>query len=222
MGDRKAAMNEIITWIEKILPNGGNKAIYEEQLGQLSDEAFERYMNQLESGEETLFLVSPNLSKVRLSTERNLKVAKELGHNFFERLWLTDPHTGTTYLTPIPYLVVDLPLRRQAQTLAKKVSIPLESSKSDLLTGQPSFGGENKGASLSFPELTVLHAQGLEKSIEELIKFRGGDEMAYRAMNKHIINNGAAFTSQIVTPSRVKSTETLSIYLKSMHINNNL
>ena len=68
----------------------------------------------------------------------------------------------------------------------------------------------------------TLFSQGDPATAIYLIKFRGGDEMAYRAMNKHIINNGAAFTSQIVTPSRVKSTETLSIYLKSMHINNNL
>ena len=220
MNNRKAAMAEIIKYVEKILPGGGNKEIYEETLGKLSDKEFDEYMKKLDSGEEVLFLVSPNLSKKRLSVERNLKIAEELGHKFFQRLWLTDPHSGTTYLTPIPYLVVDLPLRRQAQLLNKKISIPQDSDHSDVLTGQAT--GPSRGASLSFPELQTLHAQGLDKTIEELIKFRGGDEEAYRQMNKEMITKGSVSLDSIQTNSRVKSTETLSTFLKAAHIQNNL
>tara|TARA_B100000929_G_C15510907_1_gene420344 strand:- start:2654 stop:3316 length:663 start_codon:yes stop_codon:yes gene_type:complete len=220
MGNREAATKEILKWVEELLPGGGNKEIYEKALAKMTNAQFDDYMKKLESGEEVLSLTVPNLSKKRLSVERNLKVAKKLGHNFFQRLWLTDPHSGTTYLTPITYLVVDLPLRRQAQLLTKKISIPESSDTADVLTGQAT--GPSKGASLSFPELQTLHAQGLEKTIEELIKFRGGDEEAYRAMNKELIDKGSVSLDSIQTNSRVKSTETLSTFLKAAHIQNNL
>lgn len=220
MSNREAATKEILKWVEELLPGGGNKEIYEKALGKMTNAQFDDYMKKLESGEEVLSLTVPNLSKKRLSVERNLKVAKKLGHNFFQRLWLTDPHSGSTYLTPIPYLVVDLPLRRQAQLLTKKISIPESSDTADVLTGQAT--GPSKGASLSFPELQTLHAQGLEKTIEELIKFRGGDEEAYRAMNKELIDKGSVSLDNIQTNSRVKSTETLSTFLKAAHIQNNL
>ena len=220
MANREAATKEIIKWVEEILPGGGNKEIYEQMLGQMSDKAFDDYMKKLESGEEVLPLTAPNLAEKRLSVERNLKIAEKIGHNFFQKLWLTDPHTGTTYLTPVPYLVVDLPLRRQAQLLNKKISIPESSDTADVLTGQAT--GPSKGASLSFPELQTLHAQGLEKTIEELIKFRGGDEEAYRAMNRELIDTGSVSLDSIETNSRAKSTETLSTFLKAAHIQNNL
>lgn len=220
MGNREAATKEIIKWVEEILPGGGNKEIYEKALSKLTNAQFDDYMKKLESGEETLSMVVPNLSKKKLDVERNLKVAKKLGHNFFERLWLTDPHTETVYLTPIRYLVVDLPLRRQAQLLNKKITIPDSSDTADVLTGQAT--GPSKGASISFPELQTLHAQGLDKTIEELIKFRGGDEEAYRAMNKSLVDTGSVSLDSIQTNSRVKSTETLSTFLKAAHIQNNL
>lgn len=220
MANREAATKEIIKWVEEILPGGGNKEMYEDMLGKMTNVQFDAYMKKLESGEEVLGLVAPNLAKKRLSVDRNLKIAKKLGHNFFQRLWLTDPHSDITYLTPIPYLVVDLPLRRQAQLLTKKVSIPESSDRADVLTGQAT--GPSKGASLSFPELQTLHAQGLDRTIEELIKFRGGDEEAYRAMNNELQNTGTVSLDSISTNSRVKSTETLATFLKSAHIQNNL
>ena len=221
MANRKAATRELLKYIDKILPGGENVKVYEEQLGKLTDAEFDAYMEKLESGEETLFLVAPNLAKNRLSVERNLEIAKELNHNFFERLWLTDPHTGTTYLAPIPYLVVDLPLRRQAQLLNKKISIPDNNDHIDEMTGQPT--GPSKGSKLSFPELQTLYAQGLDRTIEELIKFRGGDTEAFRQMNAEMINKGSVSLDALADKgTRVKSTETLSVLLKSMHLDNNL
>lgn len=220
MSAREKATEELLYWIDQFVPGGENKALYEKQLNALSDEAFHRYMGQLRDGEQTLSLVVPNLSKNRLSVERNFKLAKKLGHSFFERLWLTDPHTETTYLTPIPYLVVDLPIRRQAQMLSKKTNIPEKSDTVDVLSGQPT--GPSKGSSLSFPELQTLHAQGLERTIEELTKFRGGDEQAYRSMNRSLIDSGTVSLDRIEGVSRVKSTETFSAFLKAAHLQNNL
>lgn len=220
MNPREKATKNIIKWIEEIYPKGGNKEIYEQFFGAMSDRQFREYMQKLSSGEETLFLIAPNFDNTKsISVERNLKVAEKVGHNFFEKLWLTDPSTGTTYQTPVPYMVIDLPLRRQAQTLNKKISIPENNDHvDDIYTGQPS--GPSKGAKLSYPELQTLYAQGLEKTIEEVIRFRGGDEDGFRQMNQQMVTTGTSQIDSIQSKTRVKSTETLSTLLKAAHIDN--
>lgn len=219
MSNRKKATDELLKYVDKILPDGRNKDIYSEQLSKLSNRQFESYMEKLRDGEEVLFLIYPNFSKKKISVERNIKIAKELGHSFFHKLFLTDPETGVTYLTPVEYLVVDLPVRRQAQLLSKKASIPKDNARVDELTGQSA--SDNVGG-LSFPELQVLHSQGLDTVIEELAKFRGGDEVAFREMNNRILKQGNVALDSINTNSRVKSTDTLSSILKAMHLDNNL
>lgn len=221
MGNRKAATAELLKCIDMLLPGSENAKLYEERLSKLTDEEFEDYMRKLESGEEILSLIAPNLSKNKISLERNLKVAEKLGVKLFERLWLTDPVTGREYLTPVEYLIVDLPMRRQQQLLIKKIAIPEDNRHIDEMTGQPT--GPSKGASLSFPELQVLSAQGMDRSIEELIKFRGGDIKAFLAMNRQIIETGGVSQDAIKrTPTKVKSTETLSTLLKAAHLDNTL
>lgn len=221
MANRQAATEELLKWIEKILPGSENTRLWKTRLEGMSNAEFEAFMTRLETGEEVVSMIVPNLDKKRLSVERNLKVAKELKHEFFERLWLTDPHTGETYLTPVKYLVVDLPLRRQVQSLFKKISIPEDNSHIDELTGQPT--GPSKGSKLSFPEIQVLYAQGLNASITELIKYRGGDEEGFRAMNQAIVEQGGVTMDSLKDiKSRTKSVDTTSILLKAMHLDNNL
>ena len=221
MGNRKAAEAEILKYIQKIIPGKTNVEIYKKRFEALSDKEFEQWMLRLESGEDVLSITVPNLSTEKLSDERNLEVAKELGHNFFQRLWLTDAVTGKTYLTPVKYLVIDLPLRRQVQLLVKKISIPVDNKHIDELSGQAT--GESKGSKISFPELQVLYAQGLENVITELVKFRGGDPKAFNNMNRSIIENGGVSLRALEKiPTKVTSVTTLSTLLKGMHLDNNL
>lgn len=221
MSRRKEATAFLLKYVDKIVPGGKNKAIWEKRLEAMSDEEFEEFIKRLETGEEIIAIFSPNLSEERLSVERNLKIAEELGHEFFQRLWLTDPQTGQTYLTPIKYLVVDLPLRRQAQTLVSKSSIPEDNRHVDEMSGQPVK--PSKGSSLSFPQIQALYAQGADRSIEELIKFRGGDEKAYRALDQAIINSGGASLDALKPfTGKVRSTQTLSTLLLAMHLDNTL
>ena len=221
MSNRQAATDFIVKYIGKLLPGSENAALIKEALDQMSDEQFASYMDKLESGEEILPLIAPNLSKHKLSVERNLSIAAELKHNFFQRIWWTDPSTGLTYLTPERYLVVLLPLRRQVQLLTKKISIPEDNKHVDELTGQ--VAGPSASSKLSFPELQVLFAQGLDRAIEELIKYRGGDSKAFNAMNRSIIENGGVSLDNVaISATKVRSTQTLSTYLKAMHLDNNL
>lgn len=221
MNLRQLATEELVKWLDLLLPGSPNAAVYRARLEKLSDAEFDKYIDQLESGEQTVTLVAPNLADYKLDLTRNIELGKQLGHEFFERLWLTDPVTGMEYLTPKRYLVVDLPLRRQQQMLREKISIPLNSRHVDEMTGQPT--GDSQGASLTFPELQVLYSQGFRAPILELIKFRGGDNKARQAMERLLTDTGGASIDAIMqTPTRVKSTETLSTLLTSMHLKNNL
>jgi hypothetical protein len=152
--------------------------------------------------------------------ERNLKVAKQWGHEFFEKIWLPGPD-GQMYLSPIPYLVIELPLRRQAQHLIKKISIPEDNRSVDNLTGQPT--GRSKGSKLSYPEFQVLAALNLDANITEMAKYRGGDTGGFNAMNKQIANTGTVSQESIEHLSTgVESTKTLHTLLVAMHLSNTL
>jgi hypothetical protein len=221
MANRKAATDMILRYIDKILPGSPNTEFYRTSLAAMSDKAFGDFINRLDSGEETLTINVPNLGKYKLDLQRNLAIAKELGHEFFEHLLLTDPTTGQLYQTPVKYLVIDLPLRRQVQLLESKSTIPENNKHIDELSGQST--GPSKGSKISFPELQVLFAQGLDSTITELIKFRGGDSKAFNAMNRSIIDTGSVnleYLSQFGT--KVKSVTTLSVLLKTIHLDNTL
>lgn len=221
MGNRKAATDMILRYIDKILPGSPNTEFYRTSLAAMSDKQFGDFINRLDSGEETLTINVPNLGKYKLDLQRNLAIAKELGHEFFEHLLLTDPTTGQLYQTPVKYLVIDLPLRRQVQLLESKSTIPENNKHIDELSGQST--GPSKGSKISFPELQVLFAQGLDSTITELIKFRGGDSKAFNAMNRSIIDTGTVnleYLSQFGT--KVKSVTTLSVLLKTIHLDNTL
>ena len=220
MANRKAAQAFILEYMDRILPGGENKALYEELFASMSDKDFDKLMAKIKEG-FVLPIIAPNLNEAKLDTSRNLKIAKELGHSFFEQIVLTDNDTGEEYTTPHKYMVVDMPVRRQSQLLDKNMSTPANNSVVDELTGQPT--GVSKGAALSFPELGVLLSIGVDSAIEELIKLRGGDEVAFNAMNRQIMETGEADIDSIKTlGSKVKSTETLSSLLTGMHLRNNL
>lgn len=221
MGNRKEAESFILKYIKKLDSTGFNEEVYREQFKSMSDTDFEKLMLSIKNEDFILPIFAPNQSRVKLTTENAIKVARELGHEFFERLRLTDPSTGETYLTPIKYLVIELPIRRQAQLLSKKIKIPENNKTIDSLTDQAT--GPSKGASLSFPELQVLVGKEMNKTIEELIKVRGGDSKAYYQFTQSVMKTGSGSLENVSKlESRVKSVETLSAILKGMHLDNNL
>jgi len=221
MGNREAATKFIVKYIEKILPGSENTKIIETTLNQMNDKEFDTYMKALESGQEIIPIVAPLLSTPKISVSRNVKIARELGYEIFQRIWWWDESTKTQYLSNEKYPVVDLPLRRQIQVLQKKISIPEDNKHVDELTGQPS--GPSYSAKISFPEMKALHSQGLDRTIEELIKYRAGDEKGFNAMNRSIIATGGVSLDAIKPySSGVRSTQTVATYLRAMHLDNNL
>ena len=220
-GNRRAAESVILKYIQEIDPSGHNKALYELKFKSMTDSEFEFFIDRLEDGKQHLAIVAPNFSPVKLDVERNFEVAEQLGHNFFQHVWMPERDGVPAYLTPIPYLVIDLPLRRQAQLLEKKISIPADNNAVDDFTGQVT--GASKGSKISYPEVQVVSAMGLDKSLEELMKARGGDEGAFNAMNSMIQRTGSVSLAAIERFSTgVKSKQALNTLLAGMMLSSTL
>lgn len=217
MGNRAAAESVIIENIGKLLPGSPNPELYRDMFASMDDEQFEQFINGLDNGSIKLALITPIMNEQALDVQRNLDLAKELGHEFFERVWMDGKEGSAPYLSPVPYLVVDLPLRRQAQLLVTKISIPEHNRSVDNLTGQPT--GDSKGSKISYPEVQILAALGLDKTLIEFIKFRGGDTQGFNAMNESIAKSGGVSQDAIASlGTKVKAGEALRVYLTAMHL----
>ncbi len=216
-GLRKEAEAFLTEYIDKIAPGGQNKKLYEDKFAAMSDEEFDDMIDGLEKGTVHLAAVAPNFSEVRLTMANNFAVADELGHEFFQRVWVPAKDGLPSYLTPVPYLVLDLPVRRQAQLLEKKISIPAHNNSVDDLTGQPT--GASRGSKISYPETQVLASAGLKECLLELLKYRGGDERGFMAMNTMIARTGGVSLNAIEPfAGGVKSTSAVKSMLAGMQL----
>ncbi|WP_233874972.1 hypothetical protein [Paraburkholderia adhaesiva] len=217
-GKRRETEKFLLEYIGKLIPGSDrNVKIYRALFAGMDDEAFHAFMGRLERREIRLAIVAPNLSKEKVTIANNLAIADELGHNFFERIWIDPGNDTPPYLSPVRYLVCDLTLCRQAQLLVKKISIPEDNRSVDDLTGQPS--GKSEASKISFPENQVLAAFHLDKTLHELITLRGGDTQGFNAMNESFARTGGA-SQKAIEPFRggVKSTQALRVMLLSMHL----
>lgn len=217
--NRKRAEEVAIKWVNKIDLSGHNGELLKTQFSNLSDEQFENWIEALRAKKDYVPIVIPNNSSVDVTVDNNLKVAKELGVEIHRKVFINDPDTGIRYKTPIPYMVVHMPIRRQIETIESKISVADNNTSIDALTGQPV--GVSKGGSLSFPESLVLTSMGLSESILELIKVRGGDDKAYNHMVRSINESGgASLTAASNLGSRAKVTQSLSTIFTAMHFEN--
>lgn len=219
--NRKATEEFILKYIDKLIPGSKNTDFYKTLFSNMSDQEFDTYINDLESGKRFLILTAPNFSDKSLSVERNLNIAKELKHDFFQKLWVEGEGDNVTYLTPIKYMVVDVPVRRPSQILIKKISVPKNTKTVDALTGQVT--GESKGAKISYPELQVTAAMGLDNCMIELMKYRGGDQRGGIALTSMLSKLGTANLKVLSNyASGVESTKTLKTFLTAAHLKSTL
>jgi hypothetical protein len=217
MSNRQKAQDLIIDNIAK-LTGPINVGLYKKKFEAMSDEEFHSFMEDLRDKKQRLCVIDPNFGSERLATKKCIEVCKGLGKSLFQRVWVSSEPGKPAYLTPNTYMITMMPLRRQAQLLSKKVSIPEDNNSVDDFTGQPT--GKSKGSKISYPETQVLASFGLNQTITELLKYRGGDERGFAAMNTMIDRTGSVNLKTIAPyASGVKSTQTMKSMLTSMHFN---
>lgn len=219
--DRKGAEAFILKYVNEMDPSGLNVSIYESFFKTMSNQRFDEWMSELKNGQAFLVIHMPPNSKVDLNTKRNIAIGKKLGHEFFQRVWVGARGNVPAHLTPVKFLIARYPIRRASQLLTKKISVPDHNKSVDLLTGQVT--GDSKGSRISYPELRVLASLGLDNTLEELIKFRGGDAKGLRALNTLISRHGSADLKTLRNySSGVESTRLLKTYLTGMMLRNNV
>ena len=213
--NKKAAIAYLQTQYNELAPGYKNGDYLKERLEAMSDADFEKYVEEVEKGEEIIPLTVPVLAQHVWTKDNLLERADKLGFNFYSRLTIEDAATGVTYTTPQTYLLLKLPCRRQRQMLRKKITIPDGVSRVDELSGQVT--GPSKGSRISMPEFQVLYSQGLDNTTVELTKFRGGDVKGLQLLYRSLAETGRSSMESLMRfNTRVKSTDTLSVVLKSM------
>lgn len=217
MPNRKKAEAFIFQFLRDIEPTGYNVEKYKEIFAKMSDKQFDTWMKGMRDKTQYMVLFKPMYEAKGITIENNFKVAQKYGLNFYERLIFSGNKNEPDHMTATEALVLDLPYRRQSQTLVKKISVPANNKTIDQLTYQPT--GASKGSKISYPELQVLIGMRLDKTIEELIQIRGGDRGGFAAYNAMVMRYGKVNLKAIENHrTGVESTRTLKIYMASMHI----
>lgn len=220
-GFRKLAEERAIEIVNKLDPSGANAKLYREKFSKMSDDDFEKMITDFEEGTAHPVFVAPVFDQHSTTVETDLETGKQMGIKFFQRVNIPPMNGLPGYLTPPSYLVTDHCVRRQAQLLEKKIKIPEDNNSVDFSTGQPT--GKSKGAKISYPETQVLGAYGLDNCLTEFLKYRGGDEKGFVAMNTMISRTGGVSMKAIAPfAGGVKATTTLRTYLNAMHLKTTL
>ncbi len=222
MKNRKQTEEYILKYIGKLEHNTGvNETIYRKFFARISDEEFDQWMKDLKSGAKFLTFRYPNLGKVKMSVRNNIKVCRELGYEPFQRLWVSGKEGMDPYLTPVKQLVIWLPLRRASQMIIDKISVPENKNAVDNITGQPTKSSSK--AALSLTEFELIASMGLESSLVELTKVKGGDAGAFRAYNALLSQQGSASLNVVKQyGTGVEATKAMSAYLTAAHLKNTL
>lgn len=216
---KKKILDFICKLCDTMEPSGLNSKRYRQIIGQMNDKEFDQFMNYMKEGKWQLHLVAPNMI-VNLQNEDLLKACDMIGLDLFQRVWMYDRATGRKYLTDNKYMFVKLPIRRQQQFLDEKISVPDNDRTIDGLTGQVT--GDSRACSITNPEIQILAARGLSKTMQELVNIRGGNIHGYSEFRRMLEENGEADLDTIDPNSRTRASVVGSKLLQSMMLDTNL
>lgn len=220
--NRAAAQAILLRRMKEMDPSERHFKHYSDLVTKMNNDEFDKFMEGLVDGSNKLVAYILNYDKESvISTDRNIKLAKDMGYEFFKRIWITDPVTGVKYLTPRKHMVYEANVCRQIQTLDHKISVPEKNNKIDELTGQ--VRADSRSSQISGPEMMVMNSQGLTSAIVELMKFRGGDIVSNRHLNHQLETSGEASMNSIPVAhvETNRSVKTLSVILNGMMFENN-
>ena len=216
---RKLIEEKIISIMDILDPAGDNSARYRNIFANMGDQEFSQFMNDIKNKRVKLTLFAPNMSKF-IQQEDCIKAADALNVKLFEKLEFKDKATGKYFLTPNEYMILKLPVRRTRQFLMHKLSIAENDKKIDMLTGQVT--GDDKASSLSFVEAQLLYARGLDNTLIEFMKIRGGDIHAFATFKQQLEESGSAKIESLDPTTLPRSTVVMNAVLKAMYFDNNL
>ncbi len=218
--NRKKVEDKILKYINKLAGND-NVKLYTDLFKSMNNAQFHKFMENLKNKKSTLSIIVPNEGSVRLDTETNLKLCRELGYEPFQRIVTKIPGTNIKTLSNITSLVMYMPVRRLSQHMEKKISLADDLHHRNSLTNQVT--GKSKSTKITSKVLNIYLGKGYTGAMEELMMARTGDLDATNAMNAFIAKYGEVSLADIKRFAKgSKSTQTMKTYFKSMHIKINI
>lgn len=218
---RAVTTAQIANSIGLLVPQSDNKERTLAYLNGLSDKEFDDLMHKYLSGEAFPFIMTQiGKKEYALDNDTLIKAAETLGHNFNKHVQMVNPD-GSKEVTNAKVFVIDLPIRVQAQLIAKKVAIPKNNNSIDYYTGQAT--GASKGSRISYPEIMYLLSMGLTRTVEECMTFRGGSEKGMNLIEQSISQIGEV-SADAIKPyiGQVGATNMLHQYFYAMGLDDNL
>lgn len=216
---RKRIIDKIVKVMNTLDPTQDNGVRYRTMLENMSDQEFSRFMGLIKSKKYQLNIIMPNMIK-NIRIPDIFEAARLVNYEFMHHLWLPDPVSGKKFKTNEKYMVLDLPIRRAKQEVDKKRSVPEGDTKIDALTGQVTGG--DRACSISTTEIRALQTRGLNKTMVELIRVRGGDVTAYGNFKRQLEESGEARLNDLDPSTRTTSSVIAGVLLKGMLLDNNL
>lgn len=219
--NRKAMEEYILKAVSDMDVTGRTTAKLKEQFAKMDDKRFHLWYLDLKDKKDYVPIYLENhMDGKGITLEHALKTCEKYGIQIFQRFWYRNPATGVKALSNKPVPFIHLSVRRQIETLLNKMSVSEENNRVDTLTGQ-ALGG---ASAITQPETLVYLEKGLDGSLVEKLKYRGGDIEGGRLFDKSLIETGKVFTTQLMeqhnTSTRV--VQTADIYLTGAHYENNL
>jgi len=103
--NRKKTEEFILKYIKKITNTDFNVNLYKDLFKSMNDKEFDEFMTKLKNNETILQVIVPHDTKTtKITLENNIKVAKELGHDFFQYLDIGPTKDDTKRRTKNKYL----------------------------------------------------------------------------------------------------------------------
>ena len=220
MANRKKAEEFIIRFVNDADKTGVTANELKKQFAKMDDKRFHEWMVRIKEEKEFIPIIMPNCDGTKRELEEALDVCDKYGVEIFQRYWTRHEKTGIKVLSNVKAPFVDLPVRRQIETIFNKMSTSDYNGPTDILTGQ----GIHDASAITQPETMVSINKGLTMGVVEKLKYRGGDVEGGRRFDKSLIENGSVSIEQLhrESPSSTRSTQTLDIQLTCAMYETNL
>jgi hypothetical protein len=216
---RQKIVEKVYKVLKTLMPNGDDAEQWKTRITAMSLTQFNAYMTRMLEGKDDITINAPPFGNV-LRMENVLAAAKLTKTKLFHRVWFESPATGRRVLSNEYLPIVELHCRRVQQFIDKKLAIPDDDTHIDAMTGQVTSNSRALG--LSHPEIQVLQAIGLDDTLSELVRVRGGDMHAYEAFIEQLENQGEADINLIDGSTRARVSSTVGSLMRGMGLRHNL
>lgn len=220
LGNRKKAEEYMLKVIKDGDPSGRTYEEIKKRLSKMTDQEFHAFIQEVKAGREFIPIIAPIHSGRHMTIEKAIDLCEKYDIPLFQRYWYRHPILGVKTLSTYPAPFLYMMVRRQIETLDNKISVTEDNNRADILTGQAIDGA----SAITQPESLVLIEKGLEDTLIEKLKYRGGDIEGGRLFDQRLIEQGAVSTEALQQEYRTTTrvVQTMDIFFTAAHYETNI